>query len=111
MDSGGDRNGFAGWTTAGGVVGADEPFWGVSAGWIGTEDGLIQVTDDDGHGHDLIVGTHGRGFWVMDDITPLRQVSDTILQSGAWLFSAGRVAAAVPTPGRGRLTPRRRPTG
>ena len=26
------------------------------------------------YGNDLIVGTHGRGFWVIDDISPLRQV-------------------------------------
>ena len=25
-------------------------------------------------GDDLIAGTHGRGFWIMDDITPLRQL-------------------------------------
>ena len=27
------------------------------------------------HGDDLIVGTHGRSFWILDDITPLRQSS------------------------------------
>jgi hypothetical protein len=27
------------------------------------------------HGSDLIVATHGRGFWIMDDITPLRHVA------------------------------------
>jgi photosystem II stability/assembly factor-like uncharacterized protein len=27
------------------------------------------------HDDDLIVGTHGRSFWVLDDITPLRQTS------------------------------------
>jgi hypothetical protein len=27
------------------------------------------------HGDDLIVATHGRGFWILDDITPLRQVT------------------------------------
>lgn len=27
------------------------------------------------HGGDLIVATHGRGFWIMDDITALRQVA------------------------------------
>src|SRR5438067_13793450 len=27
------------------------------------------VKDDD-----LIAGTHGRGFWILDDITPLRQM-------------------------------------
>jgi len=26
-------------------------------------------------GDDLVVGTHGRGFWILDDITPLRQIS------------------------------------
>jgi photosystem II stability/assembly factor-like uncharacterized protein len=30
----------------------------------------LQVKDDD-----LIAGTHGRGIWILDDITPLRQVS------------------------------------
>ncbi len=24
--------------------------------------------------HDLVVGTHGRGFWIMDDLTPLHQL-------------------------------------
>ena len=27
------------------------------------------------HGDDLIVGTHGRSFWILDDITPLRQLT------------------------------------
>ena len=27
------------------------------------------------HDRDLIVATHGRGFWIMDDITPLRQLT------------------------------------
>ncbi|MEO6772710.1 MAG: glycoside hydrolase [Kofleriaceae bacterium] len=27
------------------------------------------------HGTDLIVATHGRGFWIMDDISPLRHVA------------------------------------
>jgi photosystem II stability/assembly factor-like uncharacterized protein len=27
------------------------------------------------HDRDLIVATHGRGFWIMDDITPLRQLA------------------------------------
>ena len=28
------------------------------------------------HGDDLVVATHGRSFWILDDITPLRQVAD-----------------------------------
>jgi len=26
-------------------------------------------------GDDLIAGTHGRGFLILDDVTPLRQIS------------------------------------
>jgi len=29
---------------------------------------------------DLIAGTHGRGFWILDDITPLRQIGSARLQ-------------------------------
>ncbi len=39
--------------------------------------------------NDLIVATHGRGFWVVDDISPLRQLNDTIRNSEAYLFKPG----------------------
>lgn len=35
---------------------------------------------------DLAVGTHGRGFWILDDITPLRQVDQKTLAAEAFLF-------------------------
>jgi hypothetical protein len=38
------------------------------------------------HNDDLLVGTHGRGFWVLDDITPLRQITDTVTNADAYLF-------------------------
>jgi photosystem II stability/assembly factor-like uncharacterized protein len=38
------------------------------------------------HGDDLIVATHGRSFWILDDITPLRQLNDQIAKSPAFLF-------------------------
>jgi photosystem II stability/assembly factor-like uncharacterized protein len=38
------------------------------------------------YGNDLIVATHGRGFWVMDDISPLRQLTDAVLAADAYLF-------------------------
>src|SRR4029434_7205026 len=38
------------------------------------------------HGNDLIVATHGRGFWVIDDISPLRQASDEIASRDAHLL-------------------------
>ena len=37
-------------------------------------------------GDDLCAGTHGRGFWILDDITPLRQISAKIASSPAFLF-------------------------
>ena len=39
------------------------------------------------HGDDLIVGTHGRSFWILDDITPLRQLSDQVARGPAFLFA------------------------
>jgi photosystem II stability/assembly factor-like uncharacterized protein len=35
---------------------------------------------------DLAAGTHGRGFWILDDITPLRQIDQKILSAPAHLF-------------------------
>src|SRR5947209_3308359 len=35
---------------------------------------VTSVRDIDVHGADLVAATHGRAFWVMDDVTPLRQV-------------------------------------
>jgi photosystem II stability/assembly factor-like uncharacterized protein len=36
--------------------------------------------------NDLIVGTHGRGIYIMDDITPLQQLSDKALEADFHLF-------------------------
>jgi photosystem II stability/assembly factor-like uncharacterized protein len=35
---------------------------------------------------DLILATHGRGFWVIDDISPLRQMDAAVMKSDMWLF-------------------------
>ncbi|HVM89553.1 MAG TPA: hypothetical protein VMT76_15300 [Puia sp.] len=43
----------------------------------------IQVQPRD---KDLVIATHGRSFWVLDDITPLYQLSDEIAKSDTWLF-------------------------
>jgi photosystem II stability/assembly factor-like uncharacterized protein len=45
----------------------------------------LVIKDDD-----LVVGTHGRSFWILDDITPLRQVDAASLASGARLFAPQR---------------------
>jgi photosystem II stability/assembly factor-like uncharacterized protein len=41
----------------------------------------LVVKDDD-----LVVGTHGRGIWILDDITPLRQIDATTADREAVLF-------------------------
>ncbi len=39
------------------------------------------------HQNDLVAGTHGRSFWILDDITPLRQASTTDAPPGDRLFA------------------------
>ncbi len=38
-------------------------------------------------GNELVIGTHGRGFWILDNITPLRQWSPSLNASGTHLFT------------------------
>jgi len=38
-------------------------------------------------GDDLAVATHGRGFWILDDIEPLREVTDSVVAEDAHLFT------------------------
>jgi hypothetical protein len=35
---------------------------------------------------DLIVATHGRSFWILDDLTPLHQITDAVARSEMFLF-------------------------
>jgi photosystem II stability/assembly factor-like uncharacterized protein len=41
--------------------------------------------------HDLVIATHGRGIWIVDDITPLRALTPETLARGAAFFQAGPV--------------------
>jgi photosystem II stability/assembly factor-like uncharacterized protein len=38
------------------------------------------------HEDDLVVATFGRSFWVLDDVTPLRQIDTQMTVSSSWLF-------------------------
>ncbi len=42
---------------------------------------MTSVRDIDVHGNDLVIATHGRGFYVMDDIASLRQIAQTPVTS------------------------------
>jgi photosystem II stability/assembly factor-like uncharacterized protein len=74
--------------------------------YAGTELGMFVSFDDGGHWQplqlnlpispihdlvvkddDLVVATHGRSFWVLDDITPLRQVNAQSAQQDAILYA------------------------
>jgi photosystem II stability/assembly factor-like uncharacterized protein len=39
------------------------------------------------HDDDLVVGTHGRGFWILDDMSPLRQMTSVVAAASAHLFA------------------------
>ncbi len=41
------------------------------------------------HGDDLVIATHGRSFWILDDITPLRQTAATMKAGASWLYQPG----------------------
>ena len=41
------------------------------------------------HGNDLVVGTYGRGIWVLDDFSPLRQITPATAGEPVHLFAPG----------------------
>jgi photosystem II stability/assembly factor-like uncharacterized protein len=46
----------------------------------------VPIHDLNIHRDDLIAATHGRSFWVLDDITPLRQLDSTSANADVFLF-------------------------
>lgn len=38
------------------------------------------------HGEDLVVATHGRGFWILDDVEPLREVAASSARGAVHFF-------------------------
>ncbi|MGH7710238.1 MAG: WD40/YVTN/BNR-like repeat-containing protein, partial [Gemmatimonadaceae bacterium] len=76
--------------------------------YLGTENGLYASFDDgerwqslqsnlpaapvywltvQEHFNDLIVSTYGRGFWIMDDLTPLQQLTSDVAAKNVHLFT------------------------
>jgi len=65
--------------------------------WVSMDDGVnwqplqlnlprVSVRDLKVHGNDLIAATHGRSFWVIDDLSPLRQLADSVMAKPVHLF-------------------------
>ncbi len=48
---------------------------------------VTSVRDIDVHGDDLVIATHGRSFWVLDDIAPLRQRAEAQRAKAAFLYA------------------------
>ncbi|MEQ1607338.1 MAG: glycosyl hydrolase, partial [Pyrinomonadaceae bacterium] len=66
--------------------------WNRGGSWTQIKLNLPTVPVDDILIHprenDLILATHGRSIWVMDDITALEQMNDTVLASNVHLFDS-----------------------
>src|SRR6185437_2044425 len=45
------------------------------------------VSDMQVHGDDLVISTYGRSFWILDDVTPLRQRSQALAAAGPYLYA------------------------
>jgi photosystem II stability/assembly factor-like uncharacterized protein len=65
--------------------------------WVSFDDGehwqslqlnlpTTSVRDLAVHGDDLIAATYGRALWILDDLTPLRQIDDRVARGDAYLF-------------------------
>jgi photosystem II stability/assembly factor-like uncharacterized protein len=66
--------------------------------WVSFDDGddwqslqlnlpTTSMRDLDVHGDDLVVATYGRGLWILDDVTPLRQAGAPVTAATAFLFT------------------------
>jgi photosystem II stability/assembly factor-like uncharacterized protein len=84
--------------------------------YVGTETGLY-VSSDDGHtwtrwrsnfpvtpvydltvrGTDLVIATHGRSFWILDDVTPIHQWVDDTTPDGPRLLEPRDVWRILPS--------------
>lgn len=58
------------------------------AHWTGLQLNLptVPVHDLVIKGNDLLLATHGRAFWILDDISPLRQATDESTRADLWLY-------------------------
>jgi photosystem II stability/assembly factor-like uncharacterized protein len=62
---------------------------------------VTSMRDIEIYKNDIIVATHGRGFWVIDDISPLRQINSSILASDVYLFKPSDTIDMLPTSDNG----------
>jgi photosystem II stability/assembly factor-like uncharacterized protein len=70
---------------------------------------ITSVRDIDVHDNDLVIATHGRGFWIMDDITALRQMSE-VRPDAVTLFAPAVAIRLRPAEFTGTPLPKDEPT-
>src|SRR5438093_7096642 len=71
---------------------------------------VTSIRDIDVHGDDVVIATHGRAFWILDDVTPLRQAGPDVASAGAWLFAPATAIRLRPAGFTGTPLPRDEPT-
>ncbi|HEV7397440.1 MAG TPA: hypothetical protein VGN86_13085 [Pyrinomonadaceae bacterium] len=62
-------------------------------------------------GNDLVIATHGRSFWILDDITPLRLANQRLANSGDTLFTPAAAIRLRKNESRDTPLPRGTPAG
>jgi photosystem II stability/assembly factor-like uncharacterized protein len=97
--------------------------------YAGTETGVFVSFDDGDHWQplqlnlpncsvrdisvrqgDLVIGTHGRSFWILDDLSPLRQLDAKVTAAPAWLFAPRTAVRLHPAAFQGTPEPKDEPS-
>ncbi len=70
----------------------------------------VSVRDLEVHGGDLVIATHGRGFWVLDGLAPLRQIEPDDRAGETRLFEPSPARRLRPAGFTGTPLPKDEPT-
>ncbi len=60
---------------------------------------VVPITDLVVKDADVVAATQGRAFWILDDISPLRQMTPEVAASDAWLFKPAAASLFGGAPG------------
>jgi photosystem II stability/assembly factor-like uncharacterized protein len=71
----------------------------------------VPVTDLQVHAGDLVASTEGRGFWILDDVSPLRQMSAAVAKAPVHLFKPRPAARVTAGSGTGAALGKNPPNG
>jgi photosystem II stability/assembly factor-like uncharacterized protein len=71
---------------------------------------ITSVRDIDVHGDDVVIATHGRAFWILDDVAPLRQAGPDVAAAATWLFAPATAIRLRPAGFTGTPLPKDEPT-